>query len=606
MKPVLVLAGTARVVVSIARCLHRHGIEVDIAQAAASPDTIISRAIRKVHRLPDFGRIEEFRGALQPLIEQYGYDTLIPTTDESLIAIAPCYDSICTSLYPGSPRPEIVNSVLDKRLTLTAAREIGIDVPNEYQFRDLAELDASRDALRFPLLAKPASKVEEINFALHYYHSFSELRDAFLNDPSFGCKYLLQEYCRGFGVGVELLIWDGKVHTVFQHKRLKELPSTGGVSILAEAQMPDSQLVDASARLLRRLAWQGVAMVEFRYDPATRRAALMEVNGRYWGSLPLSVNAGVEFPYYEWQLAHGVWPGPIAPYAPGFRTLWRVGDLMRFSSLISRWRAGQETFRTLGHEAWRLVADFCSATPDALWQWRDRAPAVAEFRHRILKRVFRPGVITKLLPGVVVRDIEAYRYYGPRLGFLYTYVELLHALGLRNRNLKSSLPSSTTFLFICSGNIIRSPMAAYLFKEQMKDNFEIRIESAGLLAIPGRPADPTAALAAREFGISLDDHRSRPLTGVMVDKSDVIFVMDHLNEAVLMDRFPQAARKTFLLGECSKAAAPRRSAVIVDPYGCGLAEIRRCYGEIRDCVETLSEWVRSSMDQEVAPGSVSG
>ena len=418
MRPVLVLAGTARVVVSIARCLHRHGLEVDVAQAAASRDTITSRAIRNVHRLPDFGSAEEFRGALQVLVERRGYDTLIPTTDESLIAIAPCYDSLCKSLYPGSPAPVIVNSVLDKRLTLKAAREIGLDVPNEYQFRNLAELEGSSETLRFPLLAKPASKVEEINFALHYYYSFSELREAFLNDPSFGCKYLLQEYCGGFGVGVELLIWDGKVHAVFQHKRLKELPSTGGVSVMAEAQSPDPQLVDPSAQLLRRLAWQGVAMVEFRYDPATRRAALMEVNGRYWGSLPLSVNAGVEFPYYEWQLAHGIEPAPIAPYAHGFRTLWRVGDLMRFSSLVSRWRNGQETFRVLGREALRLVGDFCSATPDALWQWSDRAPGAAEFRDRILKRVFRPGAVAKFIPGAMVRDLEVYRYYCARLGFL--------------------------------------------------------------------------------------------------------------------------------------------------------------------------------------------
>jgi protein-tyrosine-phosphatase/predicted ATP-grasp superfamily ATP-dependent carboligase len=596
-KPVLVLAGTARVVVSIARSLHRHGIEVDVAQSAVSRDTLASRAIRKVHRLPDFGRAEEFGPALQLLVEQCGYDTLIPTTDESLIAIAPSYAGLCKSLYPGSPAPEIVHSVLDKRLTLQAAREIGMDVPNEYQFRDLAELDASRGALRFPLLAKPASKVEEINFALHYYHSFGELREAFMNDPSFGYKYLLQEYCRGYGVGIELLIWDGKVHVVFQHKRLKELPSTGGVSIMAEAQLPDPRLVDAATRLLRRLAWQGAAMVEFRYDPATERAALMEINGRYWGSLPLSVNAGVEFPYYEWQLAHGVAPGPIASYAPGFRTLWRVGDLMRFTSIISRWRAGQETLSALGHEAWRLVADFCSATPDALWQWRDRAPAVAEFRDRILKRVFRPGIIAKVLPGRVVRELEVYRYYGLGIGLRYTGVELGHASGLSNRDLKKCLAGSTTFLFLCSGNIIRSPMAAYLFKQAMQDRFEIRVESAGLLAIPGRPADPTAVLAAREFGISLDDHRSRPLTGVMVDKSDVIFVMDHLNEAVLRDRFPRAIRKTFLLGECSSLAASRRSAVIEDPYGRGLAETRKCYLEIRDCVQALSTWLRSTIDE---------
>ena len=160
-----------------------------------------------------------------------------------------------------------------------------------------------------------------------------------------------------------------------------------------------------------------------------------------------------------------------------------------------------------------------------------------------------------------------------------------------------------TFLFLCSGNIIRSPMAAHLFKQQIEDRFEIRVESAGLLAVEGRPADPMAAIVAREFGISLDDHCSRPLTAVMADKSDVIFVMDHLNEAVLMDRFPQAVHKMFLLGECTNSPAAGRSLVIADPYGCGLPDIRKCYREIRDCVETLSKWVRISMEDDAAPGN---
>ena len=61
----------------------------------------------------------------------------------------------------------------------------------------------AKSELTFRLLAKPASKVEEINFTLHYTPlQLSELHNAFPDDPSFGRKYVLQEYCRGFGVGV--------------------------------------------------------------------------------------------------------------------------------------------------------------------------------------------------------------------------------------------------------------------------------------------------------------------------------------------------------------------------------------------------------------------
>jgi protein-tyrosine-phosphatase/predicted ATP-grasp superfamily ATP-dependent carboligase len=577
---------------AIARCLHSHGIVVDVGY----PETLgqvdfTSRAVRQVHRLPDFGRTEAFGGALDELLERNGYDTLIPTTDESLVAITPIYGSLRRRLYPGCPAPEVVNAVLDKRITLKIALECGIDVPLEHRFRSLDDLDRARDTLRFPLLAKPASKAEEANFALRYFQTFEQLRGTFLDDPSFGCKNLLQEYCPGFGIGIEVLMWDGATHMVFQHQRLKELPSTGGVSILSEARSPDPALVEPAVRLLRRLNWQGVAMVEFRYDPATARAALMEVNGRYWGSLPLSVGAGVEFPYYEWQLAHGQVPTPLAGYRSGFRSLWRVGDLMRFISLIVRWKAGQETFRMLCKEGSGLVGDFCSSTKDALWQWSDPWPAIHEFQARILRPFLRLGMLVRLLPAGLARQCLTYRYYGMRHGLRHTSVAVRYALHLHKRNVESLVGGAKSFMFVCSGNIMRSPFAATLLKQYLGEE-QIEVGSAGLFAKAGTRTDPTAFIAAGELGISLDDHRSSPVTAEMVEMYDLILVMDHFNEAVLLNRFPHAAPKTLLLGACSGNPAESKPKEILDPYGRGLVELRKCFGEVRVCVQTLSEWLR--------------
>ena len=350
-----------------------------------------SRSVRIVWHLPAFSQTESFREALLGLVNKHHYEMLVPTTDEALLAIGPIYRELRERLYPGCPPPEIVNSVLDKRLTLQAAVECGIVVPGEYRLRNLDDLERERDSLRFPLFAKPASKATELKFALRYCRNVDQLRQAYLDDASLGDKYLLQEYCPGFGVGVEVLMWGGRVHAVFQHRRIKELRTTGGASVLAEAQAPEPALVESSVKLLRRLQWQGVAMVEFRYDPATGRATLMEVNGRYWGSLPLPVNAGVEFPYYEWQLAHGCQePGPIGSYGAGFRTLWRTGDLMRIVPLVSRWKRGQLPLRALCREGFDLALRFCSLTPDAIWSWRDPKPALQEFYVQFVTRVLRP------------------------------------------------------------------------------------------------------------------------------------------------------------------------------------------------------------------------
>jgi protein-tyrosine phosphatase len=152
------------------------------------------------------------------------------------------------------------------------------------------------------------------------------------------------------------------------------------------------------------------------------------------------------------------------------------------------------------------------------------------------------------------------------------------------------LRNAKSLLFVCSGNIIRSPLASVLLRQHLRDAGAI-INSAGLLAKTGAQADPTAVIAARELGIALDDHRSSALTAKMVEENDVIIVMDHLNEAVLLTRFPQAAPKTLLLGACCVASGRSKPKEILDPYGRGLAELRKCYGDVRSYVGTLSEWL---------------
>ena len=74
---------------------------------------------------------------------------------------------------------------------------------------------------------------------------------------------------------------------------------------MAISEETDPVLAEASYKLLRALEWEGVAMVEFRRNPVDGKAALMEINGRYWGTTSLPLQAGVEFPVYEWRLAHG-------------------------------------------------------------------------------------------------------------------------------------------------------------------------------------------------------------------------------------------------------------------------------------------------------------
>jgi predicted ATP-grasp superfamily ATP-dependent carboligase len=108
---------------------------------------------------------------------------------------------------------------------------------------------------------------------------------------------LVQERVEGEGVGVFVLVWDGVLQAVVGHRRIREKPPSGGVSVMRESTTVEPVLLERSLGLLRDLGWEnGVAMVEYKVDPKSGQTWLMEINGRFWGSLQMAVDAGVDFP----------------------------------------------------------------------------------------------------------------------------------------------------------------------------------------------------------------------------------------------------------------------------------------------------------------------
>jgi protein-tyrosine-phosphatase len=202
----------------------------------------------------------------------------------------------------------------------------------------------------------------------------------------------------------------------------------------------------------------------------------------------------------------------------------------------------------------------------------------------------RSSVVINLLPRAIISCIQAYRDLGPREGRIYLKLHVLRALGMW-RDRWWELPAEVRFvLFVCHGNIIRSPMAAALLRKYLpeRDHSTICISSAGLDANPEGGADPRALMVAREFGISLDDHRPQRLTPTLVEQAGVILVMDYRNEAQLLARYPEARYKVFLLGTLAEHP-PLPQVEIIDPYNGDTTEIRRCYEILQSRIRSLAE-----------------
>src|SRR5204863_8807497 len=149
---------------------------------------------------------------------------------------------------------------------------------------------------------------------------------------------LVQEYVAGEESSVQFLCDRGAVVAGCANRRLRSVNPVGGVGALKQT-VPLSYrgLGERAESLASALKWSGPMMVEFKTDRETSRPKLMEINGRFWGSLPLAVLAGVDFPYLYYRLAQGLDVEPAGDYVQGIVSRHFIGDLRHlFAALFKR------------------------------------------------------------------------------------------------------------------------------------------------------------------------------------------------------------------------------------------------------------------------------
>lgn len=255
-----------------------------------------------------------------------------------------------------TPNPDAYRKLTDKADLMDRAESLGIDVPKGLLIEDPSSINGLPDGFQFPVVLKP--KTSRWLAAGHWRQG--DVRIArnpamltqHLADPGMSNGFLLQEFIPGHGESVCLLADHGDTRAAFSHRRLRERPPSGGVSVLCESREPDPELQAASEKLLDSVHWDGIAMVEFRREPSGR-AVLMEVNPRFWGSLQLAIDAGIDFPRLAVQLNSGE-DFPKPEIIEGKRLRWLLGDFDHLWMMLLRARL----YPTAGRGRRRALADF--------------------------------------------------------------------------------------------------------------------------------------------------------------------------------------------------------------------------------------------------------
>jgi protein-tyrosine phosphatase len=149
----------------------------------------------------------------------------------------------------------------------------------------------------------------------------------------------------------------------------------------------------------------------------------------------------------------------------------------------------------------------------------------------------------------------------------------------------------TNMLFVCTGNICRSPFAEGLFKKLIlrQQDKALFAASAGLTALPGNPATALAQQAAVEHGVDLSDHRAKSVTEELIDWSDLVLVMEQSQQTGLLSSFPEAAAKVRRMRHFARFGSKTRD--IADPYGLNYEAYRFCFLDIEDGVKGLLDYL---------------
>ena len=147
-----------------------------------------------------------------------------------------------------------------------------------------------------------------------------------------------------------------------------------------------------------------------------------------------------------------------------------------------------------------------------------------------------------------------------------------------------------TILFVCTGNICRSPMAEGLFKHAMRGRGSFRVISAGVGAVDGQRASDHAVRALRALGLDISGHRSRHLTAEAVAQADYIFGMTHSHVDAILLLYPQAAEKTFLLREFDDTLDAYEND-ISDPIGGSYEVYCNCRDQIEQGIASMLKFI---------------
>jgi len=382
MKKVLILDANQRSALAVTRSLGAHGVTVTTADDTPSALAGSSRYSTQYFQHPTpVSKPEEFITSIGQKATSLGIDIIFPMTELTTTLLLEHRHDLPEIILP-FPDLQTLDSLANKCVLMKLAESLSIPIPPTWYVDNPNDSPISLAELPYPLVLKPAKSWlihngTWIHTTVRFADNPSQAQEIIDTDPAFHHPYMFQAHVEGTGQGLFALYHQGEPRASFNHRRLREKPPWGGVSVLSESVPIDPTLLSHARALLDAVKWHGIAMVEFKVNE-DGTPYLMEINTRFWGSLQLAIDAGVDFPWLLYQMSCGKSVAAIHNYKTGTRLRWLLGDL---DSLYISLKRNENSLMEKLAAILRFLTPHPFTTRHEVNRWSDIRPFLWELKH---------------------------------------------------------------------------------------------------------------------------------------------------------------------------------------------------------------------------------
>jgi predicted ATP-grasp superfamily ATP-dependent carboligase/protein-tyrosine-phosphatase len=570
---ILITNGEQRAALAVTRSLGRRGDEVIVASEHRYNLSSCSKYSKSsfAYNNPVVNEVE-FVEEIKEIVKNEGVDLIIPITDLSMFILLDPRNNIPLNLTCPFSSYEQFSFVSNKTRLVKLCEYLNVNVPETIFLESAHELDNWESSLRYPVIIKPSQSVIKIagrwfGGRVRIAHNYDELITICNHDIIYRYPFMLQKMVEGEGHGIFTLYRDKKPVDWFAHKRIREKPPEGGVSVLSTSISPHSTMLDAAKRILDHVEWRGPAMVEFKYDTANDTYYLIEINGRFWGSLQLAVEAGVDFP--SLLLSQGI-DTVAREYQKDVKLRWFLGDVDHHLSLIRRCHGMQKRIKVL--------KSFLLSTKRGVKYDVIKSYDILPFCYETLLYV------TNILKTIKDKFKSCARRWKKEWWTLC--LRRFPKIGLSQKFLLRKMPKNVkSVLFVCQGNIYRSPFAEHYTKLHM--NAGLSVDSIGVNTLEGAPVTIGSEKIAATYGVDLSKHRLKSRASIKGETFDVIFVMER-DQKKEVKEFGNVILELGLMNDENDMTY-----YIKDPMGKTEIEMHQIYSEMLIPLHNLQKIIKS-------------